>query len=182
VIAWRCAEKGAFDVWQVKDGAIIGAAPPGEKAHTFLVSKKTYKDFDLKFQVRRRDGIGNSGVQFRSQVADTQNFRVVGPQCEIDSASFQNPPGTMVSEPTGKPLMVKSDQKAIAEKYRDADFNDFHIRCVGKHVTITVNGVTAINGTYPDVPDEGVIAWQLHGGLPPYVIFRNIEFADLSRK
>jgi hypothetical protein len=71
----------------------------------------------------------------------------------------------------------------IAEKYRDADFNDFHIRCVGKRVTIHVNGVTAIDDDYPDLPDEGYIAWQLHGSRPPReLVFRNIEFTDLSRR
>jgi Protein kinase domain/Domain of Unknown Function (DUF1080) len=173
--------KGLPGYWSVEGGAIIGACPPEQPAHTFLVSEKSYKDFDLKFQVRRLDGIGNTGVQFRSRIADLGNLTVVGPQCEIDSASHKYPPGSLLTEPDLKPLAEKSPRAAVAAKYRDADFNDFHIRCVGNHVVIKVNEVTAIDDDYPDLPDEGVIAWQMHGyRTPREVRFRNIEFTDLS--
>jgi hypothetical protein len=69
----------------------------------------------------------------------------------------------------------------VAELYRDAGFNDFHIRCIGKHVTIKVNGVTTIDDDFPDLPDEGVLAWQINGyRTPREVTFRNIEFTDLG--
>ncbi len=166
--------------WHVEDGAIVARIPPGIPAHTFLVSDKKYKDFDLKFQVRRLDGVGNSGLQFRSQVKDAATFKVVGPQVEIDSADFAYPPGSLITEPNLDPLKEKA-RPEVAKAYKDADFNDYHVRCVGKHVTITVNGVTAIDGDYPSLPDEGVIAWQIHGKMTAKeTIFRNIAFTDLS--
>ena len=46
------------------------------KFNTFLCSKKKYKDFELKFQVKlTKDGTGNSGVQIRSEIHDTKNIR-----------------------------------------------------------------------------------------------------------
>ena len=30
------------------------------------------------------------------------------------------------------------------------------------------------------MPDEGIIAWQLHGGKPMEVTFKNIEFKELT--
>jgi hypothetical protein len=172
--------EGLPGYWHVENGAIVGRCPPGQRAHTFLISKKTYRDFDLRFQVRRQDGFGNSGVQFRSQVKDRNRFTVVGPQCEIDSASFQYPPGSLLTEPNLTPLREKA-RPAVIGVYKDADFNAFHIRCVGKHVTIEVNAVTAVDGDFPSLPEEGVIAWQIHGGKTPRELtFRNIEFTDLS--
>jgi hypothetical protein len=172
--------EGLPGYWHVEEGAIVGRCPPGKRAHTFLVSKKTYKDFDLKFQVRRKDGIGNSGVQFRSQIRVRDRFAVVGPQCEIDSANFGWPPGSLVTEPTARPLAVKA-RAEVARAYKDADFNDFHIRCVGKHVTIKVNDVIAVDGDFPSLPDDGIIAWQIHGSrTPKELTFRNIVFTDLS--
>jgi hypothetical protein len=104
----------------------------------------------------------------------------VGPQCEIDSAQFAYPPGSLLTEPSAQPLHEKAPA-AVARAYEDADFNAFHIRCTGKHVLIEVNGITAIDGDYPSLPDEGVIAWQLHGSRTPREIaFRNIQFTDLS--
>jgi serine/threonine protein kinase len=168
--------------WSVKNGSIVGTPLPGTPFNTFLYSEKTYKDFDLKVQVRRKDGIGNSGVQFRSHVFDPNKFIVTGPQCEIDSANADFPPGSFVSEPNLKPFAVRAPRKPIAQLYKDTGFNDFRIRCVGKQLLITVNGVTAIDGNFPELPDEGVIAWQLFGPRPPTeIIFRNITFIDLSR-
>jgi serine/threonine protein kinase len=171
---------GLEGYWRVEDGAIVGRPPPGKPEHTFLISDKTYRNFDLRFDVRRTDGTGNSGVQFRSLVKDRVKCTVIGPQCEIDSANFTYPPGSMVTEPNLEPFALKA-RPEVAQKYKDADWNDFHIRCLGKHVLIEVNGVTAIDGSYPELPDEGVIAFQIHGGRPAREItFRNIEFRELG--
>jgi hypothetical protein len=173
--------EGLPGYWRAQGGALVGACPPGRPAHTFLVSQKAYKDFDLKFEARRKDGVGNSGVQFRSRVADRRKCTVVGPQCEIDSARHAFPPGSLLTEPDLRPLAVRAPRAAVAAAYRDAGFNAFHIRCVGKHVTIKVNGVTTIDDDYPCLPDEGVLAWQLNGhSVPREVTFRNIEFTDLT--
>jgi hypothetical protein len=179
---------GYWDVkpghWDVKDVAIVGRPPPGRPAHTFLVSRKKYRDFDLKFEVRRLDGVGNSGVQFRSELKDPDRYTVVGPQVEIDSINFHFPPGSLVTEPTADPLKVLPSADALAElrkTYNDDGFNAFHIRCVGKHVTVQVNGITTVDGDFPSLPEEGVIAWQLHGRMAPKeVTFRNIQFTDLG--
>ena len=172
--------KGLPGYWHVEGGAIVGRCPPGKPAHTFLFSDKRYKDFDLKFEARRLDGIGNSGVQFRSSVADAAAHTVVGPQCEIDSGSFEYPPGSLVTEPNLKPLAVKA-RPEVVRAYRDDGFNAYQIRCVGKHVTIRVNGEVAVDDDFPSLPDDGVIAWQIHGRKTPREItFRNIEFTDLG--
>jgi serine/threonine protein kinase len=173
--------EGLASIWGVEKGAIVGTSISGWSVNTFLCSKRKYRDFDLKFEVRRKHGTGNSGVQFRSQLIDRTKFTVKGPQCEIDSAAFDFPPGSLLSEPDPKPFAIRSPRDEIARKYRDTDFNAYHIRCVGKHVTIEVNGVTAVDRTLANLPDEGIIAWQMHGRRPPWEItFRNIEFTDLS--
>ena len=76
--------EGLMEYWSVKDGAIVGTAPPeGLKFNTFLCSKKKYKDFELTFKIRLKNGAGNSGVQIRSKIFDREHFAVAGPQCDI---------------------------------------------------------------------------------------------------
>src|SRR3954470_24907961 len=78
--------EGLPEYWSVKDGALVGTTgPDGIKFNTFLCSKKTYKDFELKFQVRLKDGRGNSGVQIRSKIHEPgrAQYAVAGPQCDI---------------------------------------------------------------------------------------------------
>jgi hypothetical protein len=49
-------------------------------------------------------------------------------------------------------------------------------------VTIKLNGETTVDDDFPKLPDEGIIAWQLHQGGPMEVTFRSIQFKDLSAK
>jgi RNA polymerase sigma factor (sigma-70 family) len=171
--------------WKVHNGAIIGAAADGIKAHTFLCSERTYRDFELRFKVKRKGGIGNSGVQIRSRIDDAKRLTVTGPQIEIDSANHRYPPGSIVTEPVVHPH-VKANAAAVADVWKDDGFNDMTIRCEGKRVTVTINGRQVLDTRFPSLPDEGIIAWQLHGGsrdivAPEEVIFKDIHFTDLSR-
>jgi len=43
-------------------------------------------------------------------------------------------------------------------------------------------GPVTVDGEFPKMPDEGIIAWQLHAGGSMEVTFRNIRFQDLSKK
>src|SRR5712692_5574478 len=72
---------GLPDYWNVKDVAIVGATPNSLKFNTFLCSKKKYKDFELKFQVKLtgKGWPGNSGVQIRSEVFKQDELAVKGP-------------------------------------------------------------------------------------------------------
>jgi len=164
------------DYWSVKYGAIVGNNAKSLKSNTFLCSKANYSDFELKFQVKLTKG-GNSGVQIRSRVHDAKTFGVTGPQCDMGQQYW----GSLYGENFGG--MMKQSPAALVKKVlKEDDFNDYYIKCVGKHVTIKLNGETTVDGDFEKMPDSGIIAWQLHTGPKMEVIFRNIEFKDLSKK
>src|SRR5262249_46190438 len=48
--------QGLPGYWKVHNGAIVGAPADGVKRHTFLCSEKSYRDFELKFKVKRKGG------------------------------------------------------------------------------------------------------------------------------
>ncbi len=176
--------EGLSEYWTVKDGALIGASPNGLKFNTFLCSKKKYKDFELTFQVRLKGGNGNSGVQVRSEIMEPKTFAVKGPQCDIGQIYW----GTLYGEhfsPDGKApggFMKKAPEDVVKKVLKKDDFNDYSIRCVGKHVTIKLNGAVTVDDDFPRMPDEGIIAFQLHSGPAMEVTFKNIQFKDLSAK
>ena len=168
--------EGLVGFWTVKDGAIVGTTTADQKFNTFLCSKKKYKDFELQFQVRLKDGKGNSGVQIRSEVADPEHLAVKGPQADIGQDYW----GSLYGELFGG-MMKAAPRTEVKRVLRPADFNDYSIRCVGKHVTIKLDDVITVDQDFPKMPDEGIIAWQLHGGLgKTEVTFRNIRFKDLQ--
>ncbi len=170
--------EGLKDHWEVKDGAIIGTTfPDGIKFNTFLCSKKKYKDFELKFQIRLKGGKGNSGVQVRSEILNPKELSVKGPQCDIGEGYW----GSLYGEHFGG-MMKEAPKDKINEKLKKDDFNDYYIKVLGKHVLIKVNDVVGVDQEFPKMPEEGIIAWQLHGGGPMEVTFKKIEFKDLSAK
>ena len=161
--------------WSVKDGALVGStAPKGINYNTFLCSKRTYKDFELQFQVKLAK-VGNSGVQIRSKIHNKEKFAVTGPQCDMGAVYW----GSLYGENFGG-MMKAADAKLVKEVLKVDDFNDYYIKCVGKHVTIKLNGKTTVDDDFPKLPDEGIIAWQIHGGPSMDVTFKNIHFKELK--
>ena len=170
--------EGLNEYWSVQDGALVGTAPAeGLKFNTFLCSKKKYKDFELTFQIRLKDGKGNSGVQIRSKVVDEKKFVVHGPQCDMAEGFW----GSLYGE--GKGMMKAAPKDVVAKAVtKKGEFINYYIKCVGKHVTIKLNGMTTVDQDFPEMEDEGIIAFQVHQGGPMEVTFKNIKFTDLTKK
>jgi hypothetical protein len=163
--------------WTYKDGALVGYTKEDPGFNTFLCSKKKYKDFEMKFKIRLKDGIGNSGVQIRSKIVDDKKFAVAGPQCDIGKGYW----GSLYGERFGG--MMKAAPAEVQKVVKQDDFNDYYIKCVGKHVTIKINGETSVDDDFDKMPDEGIIAFQLHSGYKSMeVTFKEIEFKELPRK
>lgn len=170
--------EGLSEFWSVQGGALVGRTQRTPGHNTFLCSKRAYRDFELRFQVRLADGVGNSGVQIRSRIVDPKKYIVAGPQCDIGEQYW----GSLYGEKFGG-MMQAAPPDLVKKVVKPNDFNDYYIRCVGKHVTIKVNGETMVDGDFDRMPDEGVIAWQLHEGFQGMeVTFRNIVFQELGRK
>jgi hypothetical protein len=162
--------------WSVnREGAIVGStAPKGINFNTFLCSKKTYKNFEMQFEVRLTTS-GNSGVQIRSKIVDKKNFAVAGPQCDMGGPYW----GSLYGERFGG-MMKAADAQLVKDVLKPGEFNDYYIKCVGKHVTIKLNGATTVDMEFKKMPDEGIIAFQIHGGPSMQVVFRNIRFKEIK--
>ncbi len=172
--------KGLPGTWSVYQGAVYGKLTANRDKHTFLCSTKNYRDFELKFQVKLKDGKGNSGVQIRSTLSDPKEYRVTGPQVEVDAKL-----GGLYGEGSGG-WMQQVPESVVQRVFKPNDFNAYIVRAVGKHATITVNGEKLVDGDFPLMADEGIIALQLHGGGPKgdmksdELVFKDVMLRDLS--
>jgi uncharacterized protein (TIGR03067 family) len=167
---------GMPDAWRVEGNAIKGKLPAGRTKHTFLCTQQEYTDFELKLKIRLRNGVGNSGVQVRSQLLDRANYVVAGPQVEVDAFKF----GGVYGERTGG-WMKQISEDRVRRVFKADAFNDYSIRAVGKRLTVAVNGETIVDEEFPAMSERGIIALQLHGGMKSEeVIFSDIELHDLS--
>ncbi|MCE9534586.1 MAG: DUF1080 domain-containing protein [Planctomycetes bacterium] len=173
--------EGVKEYWKIEGDTIIGKTDADPKYNNFLISKKKYKNFEMSFQARLKDGKGNSGIQFRSTVTDDKKFVVGGPQADIGAAYWGSLYGEKFSKEGkigGGHMMKASDFKKLNVK--GDDFNDYSLKVVGTKVTITVNGVAAVDQEFAILPEEGVIAIQIHAGSAMEVTLKNIKFKELK--
>jgi hypothetical protein len=179
--------EGLKTYWTIENGVVVGGSPDGGglKHNTFLCSKKPYKDFEMNFKIKLQGGPdANSGIQIRSQVVDKEKFVVAGPQCDIGAGYW----GSLYGEKFDKQgkiggghIMKLADAKRVNEVLKKDEFNDYRIKCAGKHVTVSINGVTTVDDDFPIMPDEGIIAFQLHVTKTPMTVtFKDIEFKELK--
>jgi hypothetical protein len=167
--------KGLARCWRMENQFLIGSSlPDGVDFNTFLVSERRHRDFELKFQVRLDGDKANSGVQIRSTLVDPDRCIVVGPQCDIGETHW----GDLFQEGPGSRLLRRA-APGVLDTIRPGNYNSYHIRCIGKRVTITVNGFVTVDEEFPDLPAAGVIAWQIHRGAMQ-VVFRDIWLKDLG--
>jgi len=76
-------------------------------------------------------------------------------------------------------MLKQAPKEQVAKVVKVGEFNNYFIRCVGKHVTIKLNGVTLIDDDFPKLPDNGIIAWQLHSRTSMTAAFKNIEIREI---
>ena len=172
--------KGDPKVWTWQAGELVGKL--SGNGSTFLAGTKPYQDFELTYEVRLQGDQANSGVQFRSEMLPPSPYDMTGPQCEIGGTGKTGYGGLWWEK--GPANGVKS--AVPPEKYgpivKPDDYNHMTVRCVGKHVTITLNGTTTVDGDF-EIADRGLLGFQIVSrGAPVEARFRNFEFRDLSQQ
>jgi hypothetical protein len=161
---------GLPDVWSLDDGLLTGTTPSGGlTVNSCLCSRRTYRDLELACQVRVSGLRGNGGIQVRSEIIDRDRFVVRGPQCDLGTDAW----GGLYGEQMGG-WLIRPDVQIVAPLVKADQFNDYEIHIAGKHVTIRLNGVTTADADVPSLPDDGILAFQLHSGGPMKVEFRDI--------
>jgi hypothetical protein len=181
--------EGRSDIWKIENGTVIGETKQDPKYNNFFCSKKKYGDFEMSCKILLRNGVGNSGIQIRSERFDKdpkQPFRVRGPQVDVGKGYW----GSLYGEGVGG-MMKQSDPAKIKKAVKETEFNDYYILAKGTHITVKVNGETMVDGDFPKLPGKdgkpapttGIIAFQAHAGYPSMrVEFKDIKFKDLGKK
>ncbi len=168
--------EGNLELWSVKDGVLVGTSP-GLKENHFLATTAEYGDFELRFEVKLHVPEANSGVQFRSQrLPDTTEM--IGYQADIGKGWW----GSLYDESRRRKILAAADAAVIEKVLKEKDWNEYVIRAVGKHITLSINGVNTIDYLEPDasLPAKGKIAVQVHSGGAFQVEFRKLKLTPLT--
>lgn len=176
-------QKNGTATYRVEDGCVVGKTSEGSP-NSFLATKKSYGDFELKFEVKVDDEL-NSGVQIRSaSKPDFDNGRVHGPQVEI---SIDGNAGFIYGEglKTGWLHENRNDPTAKAA-FKKGEWNRYRVLAEGKAIKSWINDVPVA-----DMVDEksgmpsGFIGLQVHGikkGTGPFEVrWKNITLREIKK-
>jgi hypothetical protein len=180
--------------YRVEDGCVVGKTVVGT-GNSFMCTTKEYGDFILEFEFKVPEGM-NSGVQFRSTIADTEMEseingkkrkwapdRVFGYQYEIDPSPRAYTGGVFDEARRGW-LRDLEKNEAAQKAFKPGDWNKARIECRGESIKTFINEVLAVDIKDSMTP-KGIIGLQVHGigknGKPGTEIrWRNIRIQELK--
>jgi len=152
------------DFWKVKDGVILcGNGQDKIPVNLFLYTDKIYQDFEFRCLFRLTGdpatGMINSGIQYRSHVKDSE---MVGYQADIGDGYW----GDLYDEHR-RGQLVTGKIDVLDKILHKNGWNSYVIRCTGDLHELYINGVKTCEYAEKDstIPNEGVIALQLHSGV-----------------
>lgn len=187
---------GGTGQYKLEGDQIIGTGE-NVKANTFLITEKTYKNFDIRFDMKFGNPAGNSGVMFRGLQKPGENGRVYGYQCEHDDSARSWTAGLYdearrgwlvpyrKGDGKGDTPEAKAAQKAFTETgaklFKKDDWNEIRILAEGNHIKIWLNGELRVDykDEAPEFTPEGFIGLQVHSGKAANVSWRNIRIKEL---
>jgi hypothetical protein len=189
-----------FATYRVEEGTIVGQAESGSP-NSFLCTDREFGNFILEFEVFLTNPELNSGVQFRSQIAEQElvfwfrdqegNYqptaipkdRVYGYQVEIASEAGGASGG--VYDEARRAMLPFWPEKGTPESkaFKENQWNAYRIECRGDAIRTIVNGVVVTD--FRDALNlKGIIGLQVHdvGNDPtPYQVrWRNIRILSLD--
>jgi len=161
-------------VWKAQDGMIVGKHS-GQQWNDFLRTRDHFEDFELALEFRLLNGVGNSGVQFRS-IPAAKEHELFGYQADIGEQYW----GCLYDESRRNRTLAQAPTAAI----RKLDKNGWHsyvVRALGNHIIITIDGMRTVDYTEFDagILKRGLIGLQVHSGSGIEVWFRNLQIREI---
>ena len=165
--------------WRIEDGAFVGGSLIEKVPHNeFLATKKTYANFDLKlkFKLLGTEGFINGGVQFRS-TRIPNNFEMIGYQADLGDGYW----GSLYDESRRKKTLVSPPKELVEKALKKDEWNDYRIRCEGRHIQIWLNNVRTVDYTEPDesIVQDGYIGVQIHGNGKAEAWYKDLVLEEL---
>lgn len=144
--------------WAVEESVIHGKSKGGK--YGWLISDQEYSDFH--FSTRFKMATGNSGIQFRSWLVESEEMGMVhGFQADLASGS----------DWINGHLYDQSEKGVTAKPSFDASqiidwegWNTYEITAIGPKVELFINGKKTVEHSDP-TRLKGIFAFQIHAGI-----------------
>jgi 3-keto-disaccharide hydrolase len=162
--------------FRIESGAIVGGTLQGKIPHNeFLCTQKSYTNFELRLQFKVVGA--NAGVQFRSRRIPN-HYEVMGYQADLGDPEWW---GCLYDESRRNKVLAKSNMAEVEKILKHHDWNEYRIRCEGRHIQLWINGYQTVDYFESDqtLEQNGIIGLQIHGGQPSEAWYRDIAIEEL---
>lgn len=169
--------EGNLEWFRVEDGAVVAGTLQKPIPHNeFLCTEKSFGDFDLHLKVKLLGENANAGIQIRSQRVPNDT-EVSGYQADMGQQYW----GGLYDESRRNKVLALPKPEELATVLRTNDWNDYVIRCEGKHIQLWLNGFKTVDYTETDdgIAPSGIIGLQIHGGGPSEASYKDIVIREL---
>ena len=170
--------QGDSKVFRIDDGAIVGGSLKSALSHNeFLTLTKEYGDFELRLKVKLTGASSaNGGIQIRSRRIPN-NHEMIGYQADMGQQYW----GSLYDESRRNKTLAGPTADEIKRVLKPNEWNDYVIRCQGRHIQLWLNGVKTVDYTEADekLEQKGLIGLQIHGGPASEAWYKDIVVEEL---
>jgi len=164
--------------FRIQEGAVVaGSLSAKVPRNEFLCTRKSYKNFVLRVKFKLLGTGANAGVQIRSKRIPNHH-EVIGYQADMGDPEWW---GCLYDESRRKKVLAKADLAAVNKVLKRNEWNEYVIRCEGKRVQLSINGLQTVDYTEPEdsIEQNGVICLQIHGGSPSEAWYKDVSIQEL---
>ncbi len=173
--------EGNLKFFRIEDDAIVaGNLKSKIPNNEFLCTKKVYRNFDLRFEVKLQGDGNNAGVQFRS-VRVPNDHEVSGFQCDVGAAWDRMVWGALYDESRRNKMLAEGPVDSVSKWVKANDWNALRVLAEGNRIRIYLNEHQTVDYTESDaaIATEGIIGLQIHSGPPTEAWYRSIRIREL---
>ena len=168
------------NTWRIENGTIVGGSTEKTVPHNdFLCTTRTYANFILKLKIKLtgNEGFINSGIQFRSKRLTNPAYEMTGYQADWGKNYW----ASLYDESRRNKTLIKPDSIKILQWIKVNDWNNYEVRAENRRIRLFINGKQTVDYTEPDanIPQSGLIGFQIHGGGKAQVAFKDIYIKEL---
>lgn len=171
--------EGNMKIFRIEDHAVVGGSLKEPLARNeFLATTREFADFELRLKVKLIGPVAsaNGGIQIRSQRVPN-SAEMSGYQADMGQHYW----GSLYDESRRNKTLVGPDATELAKVLKLHDWNDYVIRCQGRHVQLWLNGLKTVDYTEPDekLTQRGYIGLQIHAGPASESWYKDIMIREL---
>lgn len=169
---------GNYRYFRVVDDALVGGMLHDRiPRNEFLTSEREYGDFELRLKFKLIGDNINAGIQLRSQrIPD--HHEMIGYQADLGQQYW----GSLYDESRRRKVLAQANMAKLNHVLDKEGWNQYVIRCVGRRITLSINGYQTVDYVEPDpsIPQRGLIALQIHSGPAGEAWYKDIEITEIE--